>query len=363
MLPRPRQVVALVAALFAAILLIPGSPAAAATADRFGFAFVDNPTVPAWTALPGPYQYGSWAAGPVATGGKFALGRFLVKFPNIAAGARGNVHVTAVAGDGRFCETVRWYASGLDQIVDVQCFKAGGSPADTPFTVLWTTSSGVLPAGVGAYASAQVTTAGTLVQSYDSAGAAVTAGPLAPGIYSVRLNGVGDATGILAGNVQVTALQPNAQPRRCKILKWGATGADVIVYVECHNPLTGTVINSDFTVSYHRERSVYASFGPPKYFGYLSTPFGGPTNYSYPLGVGANGFGPLGTGTYTVKFPALHEKATTTHVTAFGDGPGYCTIQDKWLRFGSDAVVPVACFDNSGTPDKSEFSVTFSASV
>jgi hypothetical protein len=62
-------------------------------------------------------------------------------------------------------------------------------------------------------------------------------------------------------------------------------------------------MNSDFTISFHRERSVYASFGPPKYFGYLATPFSGPTNFSYPLGPGANSFGPAGSGTYTVKFP------------------------------------------------------------
>ncbi|MEU7872387.1 hypothetical protein [Dactylosporangium sp. NPDC049140] len=357
MLPRPRQVVAVVVAVLAALLLVPVSPAAAATADRFGFALVDNPTVPLWTALNPAYSYG-----PGATGGRVAPGRFLVRFPGVGTGARGNVHVTAVAADGRFCETVRWYSSGLDEIVDVQCFKPGGGPADTPFTVLWTVSSGILLGGPGAYASVQVVS-NAVAQSYNSAGGAVTATPVGIGIYALRFTGVGDPSGVLAGNVQVTAGQPNAQPRRCKILRWGTSGTDVIVYVTCHDPATGAALNSDFTASFHRERSVYASFGPPKYFGYLSTPFGGPTNYSYPLGVGANGFGPSGPGTYTVKFPLLHEKETTAHVTAIGDGPVYCTIQKVWARVGSDAVVPVACFANSGAPEKSEFSVTFSSSV
>ncbi|WP_433220599.1 hypothetical protein ACQP00_18280 [Dactylosporangium sp. CS-047395] len=362
MLPRPRQVVAVVVALLAALLLVPGSPAAAATADRFGFALVDNPTVPPWTALPGAYQFGSWAPGPLAAGGKVATGRFLVRFPGIAFGSRGNVHVTAVASDGRFCETVRWYASGSDEIVDVQCFKPGGFPADTPFTVLWTVSSGTLPPGVGGYASVQVTS-NLIAQSYDSAGGAVTVTPLAIGVYSVRFNAVGDPAGALAGNLQVTALQPNANPRRCKILKWGATGADVVAYVACHNPATGAPMNSDFTASFARERSVYASFAPPKYFGYLATPFAGPTNWSYPLGVGANGYGPSGPGTYTVKFPQLHQSATTAQLTAIGDGSAYCTIQAKWLQFGPDAVVPVACFTNAGAPEKSDFSVAFASSV
>ncbi|MCZ7418378.1 MULTISPECIES: hypothetical protein [unclassified Micromonospora] len=358
---RLRHLCAALAMVLAATLAVPGAPAAAATADRFGFAYVADPTVPVWTPLPAAYQFGSWAAGPVATGGKVAPGRFLVRFPNIGLGARGNAHVTAVARDGRFCQLVRWGSSGADEIVDVQCFRPGGTPTDTPFTVLWTVSSGVLPAGVGAYASAQVLS-NVLAQSYNSAGAPVTVANVGVGIYALRFLAVGTA-GTLSGNVQVTAQQPNAQPRRCKILRWGATGPDVLVYVACHDPATGALMNSDFTASFHRERSVYASFGPPKYFGYLATPFVGPTNYSHPLGVGANGFGPTGLGTYTVKFPALHEKSTTAQVTAIGDDPSYCTIQSRWAQFGSDAVLPVSCFSNAGRPQDSEFSSTFSSSV
>jgi len=249
------------------------------------------------------------------------------------------------------------------QIVDVQCFKPGGAPADTPFTVLWTVSSGVLPAGQGSYASAQVVSNG-LNQAYNSTGLGVGLGVGGVGIYQLRFSGVGLA-GVMSGNVQVTAQQPNAQPRRCKILRWGVSGTDVFVYVTCHNPITGAPMYSDFTISYHRERSVYASFGPPKFFGYIATPFPGtPTNYSYPLGVGANGWGGgIPSGTYTVKFPALHEKATTAHVTAISDGPSYCTIQDLWLKAGSDAVLPVNCFDNAGVLEKSDFSATFASSV
>ncbi|MFI5910779.1 hypothetical protein [Dactylosporangium sp. NPDC051541] len=362
MLPRPRQVVALIAAVFAAVLLVPSAPAAAATADRFGFAYVDNPAVPTWTALPAPYQYGTWSSALTATGGKVATGRFLVRFPNVATGPKGNVHVTAVAKDGRFCETVRWYASGADQIVDVQCFKAGGTPADTPFTVLWTVSSGAISPVPGTYASVQVMS-NTLIQSYNSTAGAVSITPIGVGIYSVFFGGVGETSGLLSGNVQVTAAQPNAGPRRCKIMREFTSGPDVIVYVACHDPVSGAPISSDFTASFHRQRSVYGSFAPPKYFGYLSIPYTGPTNFNYPLGVGANGASSLGTGVYVVKFPSLHEKATTTQVTAIGDGPGYCTIHSLWQQLASDAAVPVACFSNAGVPQANPFSITFSSSA
>ncbi|MGC5052868.1 hypothetical protein ACLQ2S_15605 [Micromonospora sp. DT48] len=360
---RLRHLCAAVAAILAAALLSPVTPATAATADRFGFAYVDDPTALPWTPLPAAYQYGSWTPGLTATGGKVALGRFQVRFPNIGLGGRGNAHVTAVARDGRFCELVRWYGSGPDQIVDVQCFRPGGRPADTPFTVLWTFSSGVLPAGVGAYASAQVTS-NLLAQAYNSAGAPVSASHVGVGIYAVRFSGVGEPSGILSGNVQVTAQQPNAEPRRCKILRWGASGPEVLVYVACHDPFSGAPMDSDFTVSFHRERSVYASFGPPRYFGYLATPpFAGPTNYSYPLGIGPNGYAPTGPGTSVVRFPLLHERHTTAHVTAIGDSPSYCTIQELWAQVATTAVLPVTCFANNGRLLDSQYSSTFSSSV
>ncbi|GLW34251.1 hypothetical protein [Actinoplanes regularis] len=363
MFSRPRRLVAVYAtALATALLLIaPGAPAAAATPDRFGFAYVKDPTVPAWTPLPAPYQFGSWVPGPLATGGKIATGRFLVRFPNIAFGSRGNVHVTAVARDGRFCEIVRWYASAPDEVIDVQCFKPGGAPADTPFTVLWNVNSGVLPAGVGGYASVQAIS-GLVGQSYNSSGGAVTVTGVAVGVYLVRFNGVGTPAG-LSGDIQVTAQQPNAQPRRCKILRWGASGLDVLAYVTCHDPATGAVLNSDFTASFHRERSVYAAFAPPKYFGYIAQPGGGTTNYQYPLGVGANGIGSLGIGVYEVKYPILHQKETHAQVTAFGDGPSYCAIRDLWTDNLGDALLPVACFDNAGLPVNSGLTASFSSSV
>ncbi|GAB3979410.1 hypothetical protein GCM10027615_55760 [Plantactinospora veratri] len=92
--------------------------------------------------------------------------------------------------------------------------------------------------------------------------------------------------GTLAGNLQVTAVQPNAGPRRCKVARWGASGVDIIAYVACFDQ-GGAPVNSEFTLSYHRERAVYGSFGPPKYTGYFFSAGAGQTNWNYPAG----GFG------------------------------------------------------------------------
>ena len=119
-----RRLLAVATAMVTAALLLPSAPAQAATPDRWGFAFVKDPTITVWNTLPTTYQWGSWktfAPAAWADGIKVTTGRYLVRFPQIGvAGAKGIPHVTAVNPDGRFCEAVRWNLSGLDEIVDVQ---------------------------------------------------------------------------------------------------------------------------------------------------------------------------------------------------------------------------------------------------
>lgn len=354
---RPRMLAVALAAALTATALVPAAPARAATAERWGFAYVDDPTVPVWTVLDPTRQWGSWKAafpGLSAEGMKVGPGRFLVKFPQVGTGSRGNVHVTPVNRTGNYCEIVRWGQSGADEIVDVQCHKPGGERSDTPFTVLWTVSTGVVPPAQGTYASVQWGPA-AIVQSYNSTGAGVSVTPLGVGIYEVLLGGVGTLAEI-AGNLQVTAVQPNAGPRRCKVLRWGAIGADVLAYVGCVNQ-AGAATASEFTLSYHRERAVFGSFGPPKYVGYLSSAHGGQTNWNYPAGgFGFNAFGPIApAGRYLVKYPFLGYAETHAQVTAFGPGSNYCHLTQPWRHVGGTAEVDVLCFDNTGSPTPHDF--------
>ena len=187
---RPLVRAVVILAALAAVTFGLSAPAQAATADRWGFAYVKDPTVAVWTNLDPAHQAGTWAAGTVQ-GGKIAPGRFLVKFPGVGLGSRGNVHVTPVNRDGSYCAIVRWYSSGVDEIVDVQCHRVGGANADTRFTVLWTVSSGTLPPGsTGSYASVQYGTTG-IVQAYNSTGFGVVVAPGGVGFYLVRFPLVG----------------------------------------------------------------------------------------------------------------------------------------------------------------------------
>lgn len=347
-------------AVLAAGVLAPAGPAAAATADRWGFAYVKDPTVPAWTVLDTTRQWGSWkTAFPAAwaQGGKLAPGRFQVRFPQIGAGARGVPHVTPVNRTGHYCEVVRWFSSGADQIVDVQCHKPGGDRDDTPFTVLWTTSSGVLPPGTS-HAYVQQA-GGALVQSYNSTGAANGLGPLGLGQWAVKLPGVGLA-GALAGDVQVTAVQPNAAPRRCKIDSWSFSGVDVAANVSCFDQ-AGAPAATDFALSYHRRRPVIGSLAPPSRFGYLGTAVGGPTNDNSVLGVGANTVAAIApAGRYLAKFPQLGVAETHAQVVAQGVGSNYCHLTQPWST-ALDVEVDVVCFDNAGVITPHRFLATFTS--
>lgn len=353
---------ALAAVLAAAGALVPAAPAAAATADRWGFAYVKDPTVPVWTVLDTTRQWGSWkTAFPAAwaDGIKLAPGRFQVRFPQVGAGSRGVPHVTPVNRTGHYCEVVRWGQSGADQIVDVQCHRPGGTREDTPFTVLWTTSSGVVPA---ANTHAYVQWAGgVLTQSYNSTGPVNGVGPMGVGQYLVRLPGVG-LPDLLAGNVQVTAVQPNAAPRRCKVNAWGAVGTEVQVQVFCYDQ-AGAFTDTDFVLSYHRRRSVIGSFNPPTYIGYLGTAVGGPTNDNSMLGVGANTVAALApAGRYLATFPQIGVRETHVQVVAQGPGSNYCHLTQPWT-YTTDADVDVLCFDNAGVITPHRFLATFTSRV
>jgi len=349
---------ATVVALAATLSCLTAAPAQAATADQWGFAYVDNPAAVLWTVLDPAHQAGTWAPGPLAQGGRIAPGRFLVRFPAIGSGSAGNVHVTPVSRDGHYCEIVGWFASGADEIVDVQCHKVGGANDDSRFTVLWTVSSGSISPSLGAYASVQYGTA-AIVQSYNSTGSFVAVSPAATGVYKVAFGKVGVPTG-LSGDLQVTAVQPNAQPRRCKVGSWSAAGVDISAVVLCFDQ-TGTPVNSEFTASFHRERSVLASFLPPKYVGYVWSGGAGQTNFNYPAGgFGFNTVTPVApSGRFIVKYPFLALNESHVQVTAYGQGSVYCGLTNLWTTPSPDAQVDVVCFDNPGNIKTSDFLTTY----
>jgi hypothetical protein len=352
---RLRVTLALLAAAAAAVV-VPSVPAQALPAAQWGIAFVDRPSevMPHDVLL--THQTGSWASGLTVRGRKLAPGRFEVKFPIAAVASRGIPHVTAVGRDSNgtpnYCHLMSW----SDGVVVVQCQRPGGAfPEDTRFTVMWTTGTGVVADGrANAYLAHNVNG-----QCYNSiAGGTCTVAGTNP--YFIRFTGVGEPQ-VPAGNLQVTAVNPETPGRRCKVTSWGGA-VDIAGYVACYDANGMLVPNAPFVASYNRKRSVYG--GLPRHVGYMQCVNGaavaGPTNY--------NSFGPANTcapaaaGRYQTRFPQLANdpaNATHTQVTALGRGSNYCTITELWPLPGPDGLPKVDCYTNAGGRANTNFLTAF----
>jgi hypothetical protein len=99
--------------------------------------------------------------------------------------------------------------------------------------VAYSTSSG-FPSTGGGYAYVRGDLTGGFSSSYNSSGLAnaVSWGGPGSGVYKVWLPGIG--TGLLDGNIQVTAEHPNSA-RRCKVDGWNPVGGGEDIPVRCYD--------------------------------------------------------------------------------------------------------------------------------
>jgi hypothetical protein len=316
------------------VLAAVGVPASAhaATPDVWAFAALTNPTPAPGSALPSQF-----AATPCptrqATVREPSTGVYQVTFP-CSASTRGIVHVTTVDAFGRFCTPSRWAASNGNEIVTVYCYGQLGLPNHATFTVLYTTSSGTATGGSYSYVFASAS--GGLLASDNSAGATNTVTRLGAGTYRVRLPNRGSDK--LAGDLQVTAVDPTHVARHCKVGAWDSAVGLNVVTVQCYG-VGRTLVDSPFTVSYHDHRAVYGAV--PKYFGYLWTVTG--------TGFNSTG-GQNGKQANTVFFSGIGFGATTVQVTPFGSGPTYCQPTQWWQSGGSIVVKDVLCYAAPSQP-------------
>jgi len=65
-----------------------------------------------------------------------------------------------------------------------------------------------------------------------------------------------------------------------------------------------------------------------------------------------------GTGLYSVTLPGQGAKAGTVQVTAYGEDAAYCKVQ-SWAPSGADQRVLVRCFDPTGAPADSRFTLAY----
>ncbi|MFF0296066.1 hypothetical protein ACFYST_20475 [Kitasatospora sp. NPDC004614] len=355
---RPVRAVLLVLALLAALLAaaVPAAgPAHAAVPDRWGFAYLDNPTPPPGYVPDPSRQWGSWpspATNPVRVD-QLGTGSYVVHFPLIA-GPGGVAHVTAVNRAGTWCQAAGWTAAGSGIDVGVSCYRPGGAPDDSQFTVLYTASSGAPLPGAG-YAYLDSTPGGTLLDQYNSSGGSNLSSHGSTGIWKAWLPGVGGA-GYL-GNVEVTAVNPG-QGARCKVTEWGPSSSGQTLVVNCFDA-SGALFDTEWTLSYSVRRAVHGPAIPPKNFGYLWY------NGSVPAATNFNSAG--GTNTLavgipsTATLPSLAVPADHAQVTAFGSGAGYCQLALPWARSSGSVQLYPICFTPGGGPTTAPFFTAYTS--
>lgn len=358
---RPVRPVLLVLAVLAALLAVAlpaAGPARAAVPDRWGFAFLDNPTPPVGYVPDPTRQWGSWpspAVNPVKVD-QLAVGSYLVHFPLIA-GPGGIAHATAVGRTGNWCQIKGWSTAGTGQDVAVNCYKSGGAPDNTLFTVLYTTSSGTPSPAGGSYGYTYSAVSGAVLAQYNSAGAVNTVSHGSTGVWKAWLPGLGLSTA--AGNIEVTAVDA-VQGARCKVADWvpGATGQTVVV--ACFNAANAPY-DTQWTLSYSLKRAVHGPAFPPKSFGYLWFNGGVPAATNFNSSGAANTL--AGSVPFTVTLPGVAVPSDTAHATAYGPGPGWCGLALPWARSAGTVSLYTICFNAGGSPVSAPFLTAYTSAV
>jgi hypothetical protein len=367
---RHRVVSAVVAfGLAVALISVVAGAARAAIPDRWGFAYVDKPTVPGIPVL--AHQAGSWPAVFKVHSMPGAPGQVFVSFPQIATKG-GVVHVTAVspqlAPGPAWCQAQKWGPVGPNEVVAVRCYRFNGAPVFMPFSITFETSSkGPIPPG-RAFGYLHFEPATGIVASFNSTGAANLVTTPAPGVWNVSLPGLGSPTP--SGNVQVTAVNP-AVPAKCEIHGWVSNAAGQFFQVRCFSPGVAP-LKTGWTLTYHRGRTVLGT--QPKLFAYtfdnqplLPGPYSpGPPAINFNSLAGTNTVRTAGGGLRFVTFPRVGALPDDVQVSAFRVGPGFCNLLSLWATTAAAPGVmvrDVACYTAAGILKNQASLVTYASAL
>jgi hypothetical protein len=167
------------------------------------------------------------------------------------------VKVTAHDANGDSCNAASWAGSGADEVVDVRCFDAAGSPVDDRFTLVYTDAGSIVAdAAASGYllANRPGTASYTPSPQFDSTGASSTVTRTGTGLYTVTLPGLGSLpVATDAGIVHVTAASTTGN--RCEVVDWSsglvlpASPIPLLVHVACQTP-AGAASDTKFVLQY-----------------------------------------------------------------------------------------------------------------
>lgn len=173
------------------------------------------------------------------------------------------------------------------------------------------------------------------------------------GRYQVTFPGQASST---VGVAHVTAI--NNTPHWCQINSLGTSGPDEVVGISCYK-VGGAADPTSFSAIFD------SSSGPavtPGAFGYVNALPSGSLVSSYNSASAANSVIPGPTGVWTVKFPALSTPGPidgSLQATAVNPQvPARCKVA-KWSSSTSAQIATVLCFDATGAPFNTQFTLTY----
>lgn len=178
------------------------------------------------------------------------------------------------------------------------------------------------------------------------------------GQYRVHFPGIGVFMG---GNVQVTAY--GSSSHRCKVQSWSMSGAGGInAYVNCFTA-AGAPVNTQFSIAYVRKSGTgatseaYLWANEPESASYTPS-----ASYQFNSSGAQNSISRTGEGVYAVTLPNQTAASGTVEVTAHGAGSDYCKVA-SWTQSGAGVIVNVRCFDATGSPSDSRFTLNFASAA
>jgi hypothetical protein len=303
-----------------------------------------------------------------------STGHYVVALANMGGSSGGDIQVTTYGGGNQRCKVQDWWNVGTTLDVAVACFAPAGTATDSEFTLDFVSrgdAPGVLGGYVWAFAPVSASYTATSVRSWNSTGSPITIQRRAAGEYSVTFGG----QNFVGGTAEVSAVGMDSD--YCEVGGWGPSGNDQEVNVNCF-ATDGTPADSQFALLFSKG----SPNGSASYtYAWASNPWS-TTNYvpsttyqsgaiaacpSEPTPAPVN-ITPLSTGVYSVNFPGMFFSNTVgglnmsnVKVSAYGWSGEYCSVSG-WSGTTANASATVVCFDASGNPVDSYFTVTYSSS-
>jgi len=300
------------------------------------------------------YSYNSTGGSITIT--RLGIGRYTVTLSGFAGGYDDDVLVTAY-GSSNYCNTNGWGSYNAPAIL-VNCYAPGGSAADSEFTILYQKRRGNFGSaaqGIAFLIADQPTNPSYIADTtyqYNSTGGTNTISRKGTGSYYALLPGFNQK----GGQVQVTAYTTSG---RCNVVTWSSDKSGTTVAVQCVDA-SGAPSDQIFDLAYSIGTTLGKATATPGAYAWASMET--KPKYSAEEAYAHNG---LTTGNLLIKRTIAGEYSVTIPgspsfssslvlVTGHNTGAGYCGVHG-W----SNTTAHVYCFDGTGTPNDTEFDVTF----